>query len=280
MSGDVTRYAGGSVAVSGAGFKPGEAWSGDAAFNGTSLTFHDVVPYISAHGPVAGFEIASSVDDTLPVRRAGGSYYQQRLAWRVTPEAVSIYDLRRGLAQRGDGKFTPVGDWRLEQTQTRRFVRPPSKREGDIPTQAGPARGYVPGGGGTDAAAEARFRQGALILGYLPGVVQVFCEKNVPHPDFFHGNLWQQYETRGGVQWPVRHSIELLRIGEGRAVVVTGVKSIGKRPLPPGTTVDAAQRLIASQPWHMIQTWGEVEGVRPSGPALGGSSQNRQLGAA
>lgn len=200
-----------------------------------------------------GATIASSVDAPAGASKTPqGEFYQKRIAWRVTPQDVSIYSLRRNLVRNGDNKFKPQGQWFPTETKVFPFASSPGKRTGEVPFSS-----PIPGASSAKAFQQQASEDGVAIhetLMLLPSVVQAHVLRLITNPTYEHGKSWL-YSDDG---MPTKNTLEYLRIDGDNAIVITAERSLNSFEL--STLQSDAERHVALSRlnWNVTQTTGKL----------------------
>ena len=71
----------------------------------------EIAQALVTEGILVGTEVAATAGPPLAKRRADGSHYQLVTAWWGSTSRYVVLDVRRELAQAGDGRFRPAGAW-------------------------------------------------------------------------------------------------------------------------------------------------------------------------
>lgn len=173
--------------------------------------------------------IASGVRQLSKPRKSSGRIVQRRIGWQATPGLIVITTAERELSPNATGKYSPAGDWLIEDRRTYREASgKATKRTGDVPTDKDTtatrtAKNSAPGHG-TEAAVATAFPEGAMALGMLPAQVRSSAIGRVPSPTQFDGVVLQEPDVAGN---PVRLEVNVLRMDTSRAVVIHASRKMG-----------------------------------------------------
>lgn len=191
--------------------------------------------------------IAESISqqDNRSALRRNGQLFQRKQAWRATVESLTIWTFLRPLAKQESGVLKPNGPWFLDDERKYGHTSVPTRRHGVI-TYAGD-RVVEEDEASQSGAADSAASHEPFVLSYLPSVVQNYAVQQVRQPTFAQGEIWQWADSSG---LPYKHSLELLRMNEETAVVVTAEKEI----TPYGKDPEAAADQLASTPWTVTQS--------------------------
>lgn len=195
-----------------------------------------------------GLSIATSVQTLSGALRKDGRHYQRRLAWRATPEGISIFHLRRELSQQQDGKFRPAGVWFLAETEFFPFAEAPKKRTGVVPFTATPSPQSSEEKTQGTAVDNADVH---MTLALLPSVVQTYVLNAIPLPTREEGASWIFLDKDG---LPTDGSLAYLRMDETKAVVITAERSAPGHIAADTHVYERRCALLDETSWTVTQT--------------------------
>lgn len=186
----------------------------DIEFSGEATPFEKMPGYTPPGSSVA----AQSVESGSRTKRNGQRYFQRKTAWRASRDEILVLTYERNLIKRQDGRFKPNGSWELTERHSYPVTGTPLLRKGALP--ADPEQPNVPVNDSMVSDPNPDFTDGARALAVLPRLTRQTVLDAVPTPFFFHGNILQ-YPSGS------RYGVELLRMSEGKAVVVNGTYAPG-----------------------------------------------------
>lgn len=276
-SGLVRRTSGSGLSTPGAGASlgPGEQSTAGVDFSGGAYFWDDLPAGVAdaatrLDGPVAAEEIDPG---DQRVRHRDGAYWQNQTAWRATRAGITILRLRKPLRRLDGKKFTPAGPVMVHQVEEYPAAKPPTRRQASMPTTPTRSAAATGQGGGADRTDD----RGLEMLGYLPSQVQTETLRAISNVTYSHGNLWQHYTAE---RLPIKHEISLIRLGGGKAVVITAVKEADM--LPAGATAEQAQARVVAAPWAITRYLYELRTTTGTSAdqavGSGGPGSGRQLG--
>lgn len=174
--------------------------------------------------------IASGVRQLDKPRKSSERVVQRRIGWQATPDRIVLTTAERELSKTSTGKFSPSGEWLIEDRRTYRDVNgKAAKRTGDVPvdTQQNASAGQdssPASSSGTEASVAEQFPEGAQSLGLLPSAVRSSAIARVASPMQFDGVTTQWSEPDGT---PASIEVNVLRMDAQRAVVIHATSALG-----------------------------------------------------
>lgn len=193
-------------------------------WEGAALEFADLGVVIPAGAGPLFCEAAKLLRGVR--RRQDGTYYRRRVGWRAERQRVVIAHSDQDLRPRPDGRFEPVGTWRITDVELYK-AEDVSRRVGSVPHQT-PGGDYGQGGESIQAPQESNADDPALgrdeqDLRYLPPPVRDGVVRKVPSP-VVASAVALQVSSDGR---PTHHQVTALRLDPGQAIAVQGARQVG-----------------------------------------------------
>lgn len=171
------------------------------------------------------------------VIKRNGVFLEVRQTAFLMRKNIQVVTLQRPLAPRGDGKFSPQGEWSVGDVDSRDFIGNPrlfKKQAGELPVP-GDERSVSPG-------ARPEVAHGQYVAGFLPTKVQDFLAAQAPAPHYVLGNLWSEKDGR-----QARQTLELIWLNHEYLVSIEAKRAVNVR------RVGDTARLLDAIPWDISQ---------------------------